>query len=312
MLILGTAWIKKDAIYDWNRLRNYQVPSQVVQLAADTTMTPQASHLFYVNRPVIQDKNSFNISCPNNGGEQTIVLGCYRGRQSGIFLYTVSDPQLNGVMQVTAAHEVLHAIYERLSPKKRDQVNKLLEDFYHNDLTDKRLLDTIEAYKKSEPNDVINEMHSIFGTEAANLSPALEEYYSQYFSNRGRIVSYSGHYEAAFTSRKAQADSILQQAKDIEAQLGALKTQIDTQEADLKTKRLTIDSQRSSTTDIGAFNAQVRAYNSQLAQYKGNIDTYNQLVAQHNQLLSQYQKIAVEASQLLKELDSRSQAVTSQ
>jgi len=311
-LVLSLGWAKRNAIYDWGRLRNYQAPSQVMQLAADTTMTTQASHLFYVNHPTIQDKNSFNASCPNNGGEQTIVLGCYHARQAGIFLYTVTDPQLNGVMQVTAAHEVLHAIYERLSSKQRNHVNKLLEDYYRNDLKDKRLLDIIEAYKKTEPSDVTNEMHSIFGTEVGKLSPDLENYYGQYFSDRARIISYSKHYEAAFTSRKSQADSILQQVKDIEQQLSALKTQIDTKESDLKSKRLTIDSQRSTASDIDAYNAQVRAYNSELVQYKNDIAIYNQLVAQHNQLLAQYQQIAVEASQLLKELDSRSQSISDQ
>src|ERR1700741_2054773 len=115
LLLIGGTWLKRNAVYDWIRLRNYQVPSQIVQLATDTSMTPSATHLFYVNRPAIQDKNEFNQSCPNNGGERTIILGCYHGHQTGIFLYTVSDPQLNGVMQVTAAHEALHALYERLS-----------------------------------------------------------------------------------------------------------------------------------------------------------------------------------------------------
>jgi len=306
LLVLGVTWFERNAVYDWFKLRNYQASSQVMQLAVQTTMTPQASHLFYVNHPQVQSSANFNQSCPNNGGEQTIVLGCYHSHETGIFLYNVSDPQLNGVMQVTAAHETLHAIYERLSSKQKKYVDGLLEDYYQHDLHDQRILDTIAAYKKSEPNDVVNEMHSVFGTEVASLPPALETYYAQYFTDRAKIVSYSEQYEAAFSSRKTQTDSILQQITALEQQLSSLKPQIDAEEADLSNKLQAINSQPTTATDIDAFNAQVEAYNSELAQYKDQVNTYNQLVDQHNQLRSQYQSIAVEESQLFQELDSQS------
>jgi len=312
LLLLGGTWLKRNALYDWFKLRNYQAPSQIMQLATQTTMTSYTQHMFYINHPAVQDKTNFNQSCPDNGGEQTIVLGCYHNRESGIFLYNVSDPQLNGVMQVTAAHETLHAIYERLSSKQRNYVDGLLEDYYQHDLHDQRLLDTIAAYKKTEPNDVVNEMHSVFGTEVANLPPALETYYAQYFTNRAKVVGYSAQYEAAFSSRKAQTDSILQQIQSLEQQLSNLKTQIDSQEVDLKTKRQTLDSQRAITSDAAAFNQQVNAYNSELAQYQSQVANYNQLVGQHNQLLTQYQTIAVEENQLFKELNSHSSTVSSQ
>lgn len=312
LTLLAVGWTKHNAIYDWLRLRNYSASSQVMQLATDTTMTAKSSHLFYVNHPALQSSSDFNASCPNNGGEKTIILGCYRGHETGIYLFTVSDPELEGVMQVTAAHEALHAVYDRLSTKERGYVNGLLEDYYHNDLHDQRILDTIEAYKKSEPNDVVNEMHSVFGTEVPNLPPALETYYRQFFSDRSKIVSYSQKYQAAFSRRKAQADSLLQQIKSLEQQLTTLKSQIDSQETALRAKRQALESQRSSVNNAQAFNAQVDDYNNLVAQYQGLINTYNQLVAQHNQLRDQYQAIAVEETQLFKELDSRSSTVTNQ
>ncbi|HSX53348.1 MAG TPA: hypothetical protein VLF90_03185 [Patescibacteria group bacterium] len=312
LALLVFVWLKHNAIYDWFQLRNYSAPAQVVQLATDTTMTSQTTHLFYVNHPAIESSSDFNASCPNNGGEQTIILGCYHNPQRGIFLFSVSDPQLNGVMQVTAAHETLHAIYDRLSTKERNYVDGLLQDYYQHDLHDQRLLDTIAAYKKSEPKDVVNEMHSVFGTEVSNLPPALETYYAQYFTNRAKIVSYSQQYQAAFSSRKAQADNLLQQIKALEQQLSTLKAQIDSQESDLRAKRQAIDSERGNITDVQAFNAQVDDYNSQVTLYQAKVATYNQLVNQHNQLRDQYQAIAVEETQLFKELDSQSSTVSSQ
>src|SRR3989344_3309910 len=235
--LLLFAWLNRLNIYDWYKLRGYQPPAQVEQLAVDTTMTSYAKHMFYINHPDIEDKAKFNQSCPNDTKEQTIVLGCYRGNETGIFLYNVTDAQLAGVMQVTAAHETLHAIYERLDGKERDYVDGLLEDFYQHDLHNERLLKTIDAYKQSEPNDLVNEMHSIFGTEVVNLPQPLEDYYKQYFTDRSKIAAFAASYQQAFTSREDQI-------KLFDQQLNNLKTQIDAEQADLGQQEKTLEAQR--------------------------------------------------------------------
>ncbi len=43
-------------------------------------------------------------------------------------------------------------------------------------------------------------MHSVLGTEVANLPPALENYYKQYFTNRQAIVNYANQYEGVIYS----------------------------------------------------------------------------------------------------------------
>jgi len=315
LVMLGlvlVGWLQRNTIYDWLRLHNYQPTSQVVQLTNQTTMTDYARHMFYVNHPAVQDKSNFNQNCPNNGGEQTIVLGCYQQHETGIFLYSVTDPKLNGVEQVTAAHEDLHAIYERLSSKDRTYVDGLLEDFYQHDLKDQRLLDTIAAYKKTEPNDVVNEMHSVFGTEVMNLPPALETYYQKYFTNRQQIVNYAQQYQQTFTNNQAKAAEYLSQIRSTEQELSSLKIQIDDSENSLKSQSQSLESERSTVTNTQSFNARVDAYNVGVEAYKKLIATYNQLVAQHNQLVAQYQAIAVETNQLTQELNSRSAAVSTQ
>ena len=130
------------------------------------------------------------------------MLGCYHSGQSGIFVLDVTDSRLDGVEQVTAAHEMLHAAYDRLSRSERSKVDAMLEDYYKNDLKDQRIVETINAYKKSEPKDVVNEMHSIFATEIASLPAPLEKYYQRYFTDRGQIVANAERYKSEFTSRQ--------------------------------------------------------------------------------------------------------------
>lgn len=197
---------QRDKIYDWAKLRNYTPSIAVTNLATANSMNDKARHLFYVNHPqLVGDSNTFRADCTVT--EQTIVLGCYHPKQQGIFVYNVSDARLAGIQEVTAAHEMLHAAYDRLSSKDKESVDKMLQDFYDNDLKDQRVLDTIAAYKKSEPNDVVNEMHSVFGTEVANLPVPLEMYYKRYFDDRSKVISYSQKYEGEFTSRTARAAS---------------------------------------------------------------------------------------------------------
>ncbi|HYH36207.1 MAG TPA: hypothetical protein VD706_01775, partial [Candidatus Saccharimonadales bacterium] len=232
---LGLVALNRHNITDWWKLQQYHPPDTIAALTVQDTMTPYARKLFYINQPQIDNKTVFSKNCPNNGGEQTIVLGCYRGGQSGIFLLEVDEPRLDGVTQVTAAHEMLHAAYERLSSAERKKVDGMLVDYNNSGLLDARVQKTVAAYKKSEPKDVINEMHSIFGTEVANLPAELEAYYKRYFDNRARVVSYAAQYQAEFTNRQiivAQYD----------AQLRYLKRQIETGQDELQVKQGEIDS----------------------------------------------------------------------
>jgi predicted nucleic acid-binding Zn-ribbon protein len=314
LVVLLVGWLNRLAIYDWFRLYHYQPSAQVTQLATDDSLTDYAKHMLYINHPQVEDKSSFNQDCPNDGGEQTIILGCYHGNQTGIFLYIVTDPKLNGVEQVTAAHETLHAAYERLSAKDKAYVNGLLEDFYMHNLKDKRVLSTIESYKKSEPNDVVNEMHSVFGSEVVTLTPALETYYQKYFSNRAQVAAFATAYQKNFVDNQAQADTFLQQIKAIENQVNSLKSQIDSKEAQLTSDGRDIEFARNNVTafNVNDFNNKVRQYNAEVQVYRNMISQYNSLIEQHNTLVNKYQALNTETNQLIQELDSRSATVSAQ
>lgn len=304
LLTFGSVAVaERQNVYDWMALRNYQPPSDIVQLANETTMNAYARKVFYVNHPAIDDKTSFNKQCPDNGGEKTVVLGCYHPNQKGIFILQVSDQRLNGVEEVTAAHETLHAIYDRLSSHERNYVDGLLMNYYQHDLRDQRILTTIAAYKQSEPNDWVNEMHSVFGTEIAQLPTPLENYYSQYFTNRKKIAAYAAQYEAAFTSRKAQV------SKD-DAELASMKIEIAADEALLQAQDKTITNDQArlddlkNSSDYAGYNAGVPAFNNEVDAYNSLVDTTKNLITQYNQLVLARNAIAIEENQLTQELSA--------
>lgn len=281
-----------QTIDDWLKLRGYEPPHNVVELANETTMTQEARHAFYVNRPQLTaSKVQFQQLCGQR--EQTIVLGCYHGNQRGIVIFNVSNTELDGVEEVTAAHEMLHATYDRLSRGERQQVDGWLEDYYRQELKDPRILKNIDNYKQTEPNDVLNEMHSIFATEVAQLPQPLENYYQRFFDNRAQVVSFSQQYEAAFTSREERAKALYEQ-------ILSLKRQIDTLEVQLTAERRSLEAERDSVDtneEAAAFNARVSAYNSQVERHRRLVNQYNSLVEEYNQL-------ALQLEELLRSIDS--------
>lgn len=310
LLILGSVVAyERQNIYDWLALRNYQPPATIVQLANETTMNTYARKVFYVNHPAIDNKATFNQQCPDNGGEKTVVLGCYHPDQDGIFLLNVSDPRLSGVEEVTAAHETLHAIYGRLSSRERNYVDGLLMNYYLHDLHDKRILATIAAYKKSEPNDWVNEMHSVFGTEIAQLPTPLENYYKQYFTDRQKIAAYAAQYQAAFTNRQAQV------AQD-DSTLATMKTHIASDESSLQSQDKTITNDQSkleslkSSGDYTDYNAGVPGFNNEVDTYNVLVTTTRNLITQYNQLVVTRNAIATAENQLVQELSAAPQPIS--
>jgi hypothetical protein len=296
---VGFLWVHKWDVYDTLRLRNYQPSAEIEKLAIDTTMKDRARRLFYVYYPKLEDKATFNSSCSNS--ERTIVLGCYVSRQ-GIHLYNVTDPRLEGVIEVTSAHEMLHAAYERLGSSEKGNVNNLLNHAYDN-VKDERIRQNIDDYRNNGAN-VSNELHSILGTEVRNLPQELEQYYARYFQNRLAVVEFSEKYEQAFTQRKEQVAAADKKLQTLQQQIDDVQHTLASQKETLNSSRAHLDSLLSSkqyeayNNGVPGFNAQVNAYNTQVRYISQLIDQYNALVSQRN-------AIAVEEGELVKAIDSR-------
>lgn len=297
VLLVGF-WFRQDA-YDWLRLRQYQPSAAIAQLAEHTTMTPKATHLFYVHHPVLADKVSFNEHCREN--EQTIVLGCYVANR-GIYLFDVTDSRLSGVEEVTAAHEMLHAAYDRLSADEKQRVNQLIHNAY-SQVTDERIKKVIGQYQKMGA-DTDNELHSILGTEVATLPAELEQYYSRYFANRQAVVTFSEKYEAVLSQRKDQV-------ADYDQRLSALKAEIDENQNDLDQESEALKGERQrlnsllSNNQVEAYNAGVNDFNEKVRTLNAKVNQTRGLIEEYNNLVKERNNIALEEQELIKSLDSR-------
>jgi uncharacterized protein YukE len=296
-------YFNAQALTDWWQLRGYSPPTAVSDLATQDSMSAFSRHVFYVNHPNIEsDTGQFRKDCGET--EKTIILGCYHSNQDGIFVYNVQDSRLAGIQQVTSAHEMLHAAYDRLNSKDKKYVNGLLTDFFNNGLKDQRIKDTINIYRETEPNDIVDEMHSIFGTEVASLPAPLEQYYSKYFKDRSAVTKDAAAYEGEFTGRESQI-------KLDDSKLSGMKSAIDSGEQSLQTQlvqinkdRARLDSLRAGgriaeyNSGVSSFNREVNAYNNGIAELRADITAFNQLVDERN-------SIATELASLNQAIDTR-------
>lgn len=304
VLAASLLW-QRQAVYDWLRLRGYEPTAEIAALADNTTMLPGAERIFYVQHPKLEGKETFNQHCSQ--AEQTIVLGCYIATQ-GIFLYDITDKRLEGIEEVTAAHEMLHAAYDRLSGRERARVNTLLETAFNN-IQSKRIRKTIDNYRKNGA-DVSNELHSILGTEVRKLPSELEAYYSRYFADRSRIVDYSEQYEAVFIEQQEKIEDLARRIDAFEHASQSERTAIEAELASLQTEAQRMDGLRSSG-QVAAYNAAVSVYNARASALNARVNTYNASLATYRSLIDQYNQLAQTQRELNAAIDSRLSTQTS-
>ncbi len=311
LLTFGGAafWLKNEEVLDWAASRGYTPTATVRGFVSQTTMTPYAERLFYANRPAVEAKKEFNKNC-TDPSDQVTVLGCFKGDRAGIYIYDVNDERLRGIEEVTAAHEMLHQAYQRLDKAEKTRINGLLQEF-HDLKASKGLKQKLDNYETDDPAAILNEMHSIFGTEAAELPAELEQYYAQYFKDRKKVLALYQKYQAEFDERLAKI-------AEYEAQLEKLGAKIDSNKATLDARNKEIHQRYSEMeADLNAgrvdeYNAAVSSYNAMVESYRRLAIATNRLIDDYNDTLAKRNELAVQERDLENAINSNVKGAPSQ
>lgn len=213
------ALTNQQRIADQFTVWQFDPSASVQQYVTESDMSDEGKFLFYASQPTIQSNPTFNSTC-SNVEEDFGVLGCYFPSEKSIYLFDVTDDRLAGIEQVVAAHEMLHAAWDRTSVAEQALLTPLLEAEAARMKDDPEFATTLEFYAKTEPGERSNELHSIIGTEFSDLGPELEEHFAEYFTDRSVVVALHEKSNAVFT---AQQDA----SKKLVEKLDALRTSID-------------------------------------------------------------------------------------
>ena len=246
------AFLGFQRLVDQYTVWTFRPSESVSSLIGSSQLTEEGRFIFLASKPVIESSNIFASSCASNQ-EGSGILGCYLPRNRSIHLFAVTEPRLAGLTDVVAAHEMLHAAWDRFSASEQQQLVPLLEREASKLGGDPAFQARLDYYAKNEPGQRDNELHSIIGTEIASISPELEAHYAKWLGNRQALVKLQGKTNAVFTNLEKRS-------ADLSTSMDALQAAIN-------------DEYASYTSGYAQLNTDIRRFNSRTDfTTKGQID----------------------------------------
>ena len=302
-MLLTFAYLDRQYIFDKITVYQFKPSSDVTKLIERTGVNDYGKFLYLASQPVIESTQNFNLACANNENISSI-LGCYNNGR--IYIYDVTDTQLDGVREVTAVHEVMHAAYNRLNIIEKSKIDSLLEDEYRKLEGNKELVDRMSFYEKIEPGQRHNELHSVIGTEVADISPELERYYDKYFSNRQDTVTLNQNYISVFKKlddRRIELEGVL---SILGPEINSKKVQYETDVRSINEAVLGFNT-RANNGDflsVGQFNDERDTLSNQITSLQSIRDAISQDIANYNELYKEYDSSIYQLKKLYDSIDS--------
>ena len=280
--------------------RGYEPTAEMGTVIENLGFTWRADYIMRSTRPTVEDADAFNEHCTDLG-DKTSTLGCYSSADNRIYVYNVAAEEFDGIKESVLAHEVLHAIYDRLSDSKREELNAELDTFYraHEDYFG----DYMDNYSEDM---YFTELHSIIGQRVrfADLSASLQKHYALYFNDQDAVAAYYGKYHVILEEQDAKIDAAHAEIEEMKAILTARRERyherLDAYEADVAVHNRETENGNWSQARYDSLTARKAALDSECNWINDYVDKYNEKVHAYNSLLD-------ERSGLYGKLDSRYQ-----
>ena len=197
-------------ISDQNKASEFNPSSEIESLVSKMNLTDRGRIILYASSPQLKDKVAFNGICGHDGDPDAYVAGCY---------YVINDEEYIDIYDsgknatelqksyynytnskiVTLAHEMMHAVYSRISDNDKEWIEIELNKIYSNNSS---LRSELSKYPSSEKFD---ELYVRVATEIYGIPSNLEKHYSQYFKDRQYIAK-------LYHDNKEQLDTMFQEA----------------------------------------------------------------------------------------------------
>ena len=295
IIVLNRAWI-----YDWFRGITYQPNAEMAGIRGKLNLTGRGEFLFNATQPELNEADAFNANCRQDESE-VAVLGCYTA--GNIYVYNITDAKLDGIRELTAAHELLHAVWARMGSKERENLRPILQQVYQNNLS--VLKDDIETYADDE---WIEEIFVRAGTEIKKLPDVLEEYYTEIFDDQDAIVDFYESYIAVFREIKMKMEGL---ASEIEVLRDSINVKMT--EYENKVNQLEVDITRfnncAETAGCFATEAEFYVQRNTLVARESEINLLNDeidnMIDDYNLKVDEYNADALESRKLQNMINSK-------
>ena len=303
LAIAGFLFFNQQYVKDQVTVWSYQPSSQIKVIEDRVSFTGKGQFYFYATQPEVDGSEKFNLDCPRQEVGNPI-LGCYSAGR--IYVYDVTNDQLDGIEEVTAAHEMLHSVWERHGTSEQARIGALLRVEFQKLTDDPDFAERMGYYQRTEPGEFENELHSIIGTEVSILSPELETYYAQYFEDRQKVVKLHAKYDTVFNTLRTQSESLYSELTNLGSSIESRTAQYnnDVKQLSADIESFNTRANNGSFSSINQFNrersvllARSNQTDSMRASISNDIEMYNLKYAD-------YQKISSQIEALNKSIDS--------
>ena len=201
----------KQEVRDFFSAQGFDPSPRAVEVLNELELTPRGERIFLASRPTIDGSQHFNTQCSGvDHSESGHVLGCFADDR--IRLFDVTDERISDIVEVTAAHELLHAAFARTSETERKELSLELQNAF-DELTanDSTLIERMSVYEHLPEAAYMNELHSVLGSEARTLPANLEAHYATLFENRDTLIDRFDKFHAVFNRMKLQGEALEQE-----------------------------------------------------------------------------------------------------
>ncbi|MBR3323920.1 hypothetical protein IKG24_00045 [Candidatus Saccharibacteria bacterium] len=261
----------------------YRPSSEMAAIRESLELTNIGSRIFNAVQPELKEKQEFNQRCREIENEDAI-LGCYT--EDKVYVYNIIDAELEGIRELTAAHELLHAVYHRMGDKEKDKWAKILSSVYEDNK------DTIGVEIDIYSDDQkMEELYVRVGTEIKKLPDELENHYAEIFKDQDKIVDYYESYISVFREIEKKLEELHGKASELEAEINGKTDEYKTAVANLN-------------AEVGEFNECAKTPNCFSSNYVFNTkraalvlkqenlsamyDDINNLINSYNAIVAEY------------------------
>lgn len=301
------AWFNRVLISDTFASLLSKITPETSQVAENVGFTNYGRLVFSAANANLENRDEFNERCKSHD-QDISVLGCYTNGH--IYIYDIKNDDLKGVVESTAAHELLHAIWDRLDTGEKNRLSKYLLDVYNDEKYHEMLAEDLENYNEI---DRLDELHSRIGTEVADLPEELEKHYAKYFSNQDLVVDFYNSYIEPFKELAKEIEKLSAELEKLDAEI---ETRTKAYYENAHNLAAQIEEFNNCAGTAGCFATQsifqARRNVLQTAQNALNeeFNAANELVDKYNSLVTEYNENVIRGNVLEKAINSNSEIET--
>lgn len=286
VLVIVVGWaIQEPVVQDFWKGLGYRPDEKVSQMEEDLELTGTGRRIFAATQPVIEGSTEFNEHCQSHNVDVTL-LGCYT--EGRIYVYEVTVEELKSSNMVTTAHELLHAVWERMSAWEKTEVEGWLDTVYQER---KEWFDEeLETYANEDRTE---EIYTRAATKLKDLPEGLEKHYAKFFQNRGKIVEAYVAYETPFEELQKELEQLM-------AEIVRVKTEVERERQEYLNGVDNLDAKisqfNSCANTAGCFTSESefeRRRNALLSErnaLEAARESLNQKITENNQRIEQYRE----------------------